>query len=409
MINMKNTSDPLYLSAREAAAELSVSPATLYAYVSRGLVRSEATADSRARRYRADDVRALKNRRAPAGSPKSGDGDRTAVLDSAISTLTAHGPLYRGVLAVRLADHATLEETATLLWDVDEADPFSADNLPSPSATLEAVRQSTLPFSPLARTIALMSVAGEEDPRAFNRSIAGRTQTGARVMRLTAGAILGASPSGLPIHRQLADAWAPGNRVAEDLIRRALVLLAEHELNASAYTVRCAVSTGLNLYDATVAGLAAVKGPRHGGAGPLAARLIDALASGDLAAGIRERVALGERFPGFGHAVYPGGDPRADHLLSALSKAGADPRLAVEAPRLIREATGLHPTIDYAIAVMTRMLGLPVGHELAIFALARTAGWIAHAMEQQDADVLIRPRARYTGPAPARMQPTEAI
>src|SRR6516225_4661322 len=95
-------SDVLYLSAREAAAELAVSPATLYAYVSRGLVRSEPVGDSRARRYRADDVRALKNRRAPPGEGRGSkpfDADMP-VMDSAVSTITDDGPLYRGVDAI---------------------------------------------------------------------------------------------------------------------------------------------------------------------------------------------------------------------------------------------------------------------------------------------------------------------
>ena len=405
---MKKDSDSLYLTAPEAAAELSVSAATLYAYVSRGLIRSEPTADSRSKRYRADDVRLLKNRRVPSAGSKGGEGDGS-VLDSAISTITAQGPLYRGVLAVNLAGQATLEEAATLLWDVSDADPFAARNQPPMTQAMEAVRVATGNLPPLSRAIALMALAGDADPRAFNRSPTGRADTGARVMRLAASAILGAHPSSEPIHRQVSNAWLPGNKVAESLIRRALVLLAEHELNASAYTVRCAVSTGLNFYDATVAGLAAVKGPRHGGAGPLAARLVHALAAGDLAANIRERSALGEPFPGFGHRVYENGDPRGENLLEALTKAGADQRLSIETPKLVREATGLFPTIDYALAVMTHMFGLPIGHELSLFAIARTAGWIAHAMEQQDAGVLIRPRARYTGPAPGRRQVADMI
>ncbi len=221
-------------------------------------------------------------------------------------------------------------------------------------------------------------------------------------MRLVTSAILERAPSGLALHRQVAQAWAPGDRRAEDLIRRALVLLADHELNASSFTVRCAASTGLNLYDATIAGLVALKGPKHGGAGPLAAHMVSDLAEGDMARKIRDRVALGEPVPGFGHTIYQDGDPRAEHLLAELARSGDHERLAVEAPALITEATGLYPNIDFALAVMMRSLGLPVGHELALFAIARTAGWVAHAMEQLAAGSLIRPRARYIGPAPGR-------
>src|ERR1700751_2413721 len=126
LINMKKP-DARYLSAREASAELAISPATLYAYVSRGLIRSEPSVDSRSHRYRAEDVRGLKERRAPLAEPrgfKSFDPD-LPVMDSAISTLTAAGPIYRGVNCVDLAETDTLEHAATLLWDVTRVDPFA--------------------------------------------------------------------------------------------------------------------------------------------------------------------------------------------------------------------------------------------------------------------------------------------
>lgn len=399
---MKNMSEPLYLTAREAARELSVSPATLYAYVSRGLVRSEPLPDSRARRYRAEDVRALKNRRAPMAVAGRGAEPDIPVLDSAISTITEAGPLYRGVPAVALARDGTLEQAATLLWDANGADPFADDNLPATSDAMRVVAAATAMQPPLVRAIAVTALAGNADPRAFNRSPDGRAGIAARVMRLVAASILGAEPSALPLHRQVARAWAPGDPAAEDLLRRAMVLLADHELNASTYTLRCAASTGLNLYDQAIAGLVALKGPRHGGAGPLAARLVADLATGDLAARVADRMALGERIPGFGHTIYKQGDPRGDDLLDALAAAGADRRLVVDAPAAITEATGLHPNIDFALAVMARTLGLPAGAEIALFAIARTAGWMAHGMEQMHGGALIRPRARYTGPAPAR-------
>ncbi|MCO6184768.1 citrate synthase family protein [Rhizobium sp. L1K21] len=405
---MNKEADTLYLTAREAAAELSISTATLYAYVSRGVIRSEPTSDSRIKRYRAEDVRALKDKRAP-GSENKGNGSDGSVLDSAISTITAEGPLYRGALATRLAEHATLEETATLLWGFSGSNPFTARNLPPSNPAICAVRNALKDAAPLSRAIALAALGGEADMRAFNRSEEGRAEAGARVMRLVAAACLGTEPSGDPIHLQIARTWDITEKTHQDLIRRALVLLAEHELNASAYTVRCATSTGINLYDATAAGLAAVKGPRHGGQGPLAARLLHQMAEVDIESGIRERVSLGEGFPGFGHTVYENGDPRGENLLSALTKAGAEKRLSVELPRLVRESTGLFPTIDYALAVMTHLFGLPPGQETVVFAIARTAGWIAHAFEQQDANRLIRPRARYVGPPPSRRDKAEAL
>jgi len=396
------TASPAFLSAREAAAELSVSPATLYAYVSRGLVRSEPVGDGRARRYRADDIRALRARRRSSGAVQPSAEAAIPVLDTTVATITEAGPVYRGVPAVALAEAATVEQAATLLWEARRADPFDAANLPVLDEAMRAILAAANEAKPLPRAIAVLALASDADPRAHNRSAEGRAATGARVMRLVTAAILGTEPSAQPIHRQVASAWAKDHPAAEDLLRRALVLLADHELNASTWTARCAASTGVSLYDAVIAGLAALKGPRHGGAGPLAARMVAELGGSDVAASIADRVALGEPIPGFGHTVYVDGDPRADVLLRALSAAGADARLVADVPRLVTEGTGLYPNIDYALAVLMRTLGLPVGHEMALFAIARTSGWIAHAIEQLQSGVLIRPRARYVGPEAGR-------
>src|SRR5256714_1838590 len=265
-------------------------------------------------------------------------------------------------------------------------------------AIVEAARRA----APIDRAIAVLALASSADPRAFTRAHDGRAMVGARIVRLLVATMLNTEPSGEPLHRQIAKAWAPDNKHAADLIRRALVLLAEHELNASAFTVRCAASTGLNLFDAIIAGLVALKGPKHGGAGVLAAQLVKTLVDRDVAPVIRERVALGERFAGFGHSVYKHGDPRARALLEALARDGAAEKLTREIPERIAEATGEFVNIDYALAVLIHTLGLAPGNELVLFAMARTVGWIAHASEQLQHGRLIRPRARYIGPAPGR-------
>ena len=400
---MKN-SDPLYLSAREAAAELAISPATLYAYVSRGLIRSEPSPDSRSHRYRAEDIRGLKERRAPSPEPKglrSFDAD-LPVLDSAISTITELGPIYRGVNCVELAERDTLEHAATLLWDVDGVDPFAADNCPQVSDEMRTIAEAARRAAPIDRTIAVLALAASADPGAFTRAPDGRAMVGARILRLVVATMLNITPSAEPLHVQIAKAWAGDNKHAPELIRRALVLLADHELNASTFTVRCAASTGLNLYDAVIAGLAALKGPKHGGAGALASQLVRMMVDHDVAPVIRERVALGERFAGFGHGVYKRGDPRAISLLNALTRAGAPRKFTREIPERIAEATGEFANIDYVLAVLVHSLRLPAGSELALFAMARTVGWIAHASEQLQNGKPIRPRARYVGPVPGR-------
>ena len=397
-------SEALYLTAREASAELAISPASLYAYVSRGLIRSEPSPDSRSHRYRAEDIRGLKERRVPSVEPRgfrSFDPD-LPILDSAISTITEAGAIYRGVNCVDLAEKDSLEHTATLLWDVTGIDPFAADNCPHVSDAMRAIAEAASRAAPIDRAIAILALATSADPGAFTRAPEGRAIVGARILRLLVATMLNTLPSAEPLHLQIAKAWAPDHKHAADLIRRALVLLADHELNASTFTVRCAASTGLSLYDAVITGLAALKGPRHGGAGVLASRLVKMLVDHDPEPVIRERVALGERFAGFGHGVYKRGDPRAMSLLDALTRAGAPRKFTREVPERIAEATGEFVNIDYALAVLAHSLRLASGSELTLFAMARAVGWIAHASEQLQFGRLIRPRARYVGPVPGR-------
>jgi len=408
---MKN--EPLYLTAREAAAELSISPASLYAYVSRGLIRSEPSPDSRSHRYRAEDVRALKARRAPSGDSRAFNFDADfPLLDSAVSTFTEDGPLYRGVPCLALSQSASLEHAATLLWDAAATDPFADDNLPILSPAMSEIFRAAAGAPAVDRAVAILALAGDADPRAFNRVPEGRAATGARILRLVVAAMTDGKPSAVPVHRHVAQRWTQHgsgkNPHAEDLLRRALVLLADHELNASTFTVRCAASTGISLYDAVIAGLVAVKGPRHGGAGARAAQLVAQLRQADAGAIVRERVALGEGLPGFGHGIYGKGDPRARELLAVLAWAGADATLVRDVPAKVLEATGEAPNIDYALAVLTTTLGMPANSELPLFAIARTVGWIAHAIEQMQTGGLIRPRARYIGPAPGRMAALKA-
>ena len=176
-------------------------------------------------------------------------------------------------------------------------------------------------------------------------------------------------------------------------MRRALVLLADHELNPSAFAARVAASTGASLAAAALAGLATLSGPRHGGA-PLAIRqlLAEAQALGAGAA-ITARLAENRVLPGFGHALYPNEDPRAVALLEGFAPRPAMLELAEAA----RAYTGLRPNVDFALVALADALSLPLDAPFALFAVARCAGWIAHAIEQVQTGATIRPRARYIG------------
>jgi citrate synthase len=257
----------------------------------------------------------------------------------------------------------------------------------------------------MERLQAILPFAAADAGTAFDTRAATVAQTGWRILNLlTAAATLQTARASQPIAAQLASGWKLRTRAARCLIDRALILCADHELNVSAFAVRVVASTGSSPYDVVGAGLAALRGPRHGGYTARVESFLDECGDPD---GVRramaDRLRRGESVPGFGHPLYPDGDPRASVLFSAVektwpkSKATAFLRASRSAGRAL---LGDHPNVDYGLVILRRALGLPRGSALVLFALGRTAGWIAHAMEQYALDQLIRPRAAYIGPSP---------
>jgi len=202
----------------------------------------------------------------------------------------------------------------------------------------------------------------------------------------------------------LTRALTQGEKPASELIRAALVLSADHELNASAFTVRCVAGTGATLYGAVQAGICAAQGPRHGGlSGRVEGLLLDMSNRQDVEDAVVQRLKDNDPVPGFGHPLYPDGDPRAAALLAMVGDKYGDDANFIRAQRVVgvmAEAGGLKPNIDFAIATVGAVLHLPRGAGLSMFVLGRTAGWIGHAMEQYRTGLMIRPRARYTGETP---------
>jgi citrate synthase len=250
---------------------------------------------------------------------------------------------------------------------------------------------------PLDRCMAVLPVAGVGAAMTWQRDERRLWHDGAMLLRLMAAAATGTAPSDAPIHLHVARAWGLPTRAAQ-AIRAALVLCADHELNSSAFAVRVVASTGASLAACVAAGLSALSGPRHGGQTSLVEILFEeAERFGDAARMVHERLRRGDILPGFGHPLYRGGgDPRALALLSLLPPDPTREALC-EAMDAVR---GVQPNVDFALVALRRALRLKPGSALALFAIGRTAGWIAHALEQLTEDKPIRPRARYIGPAP---------
>lgn len=393
------------ISAKQAAAELGVSLPTVYAYVSRGMLRSTPSERGRDHRYFIEDVRALVKRRSDLGKGQRSNSEAgmsgLAVVDTELGLIAGEKLYYRGTDVVKLAASASLEQAASLLWGCADLSAF--EHAAPPKSPLLARLRGEKSLGPIARCLAALPIAADADIAARTTTNEGRWQTGARILRLMLEMMTGRASTDAPIHRQLAETWAPSKAAAE-ILRQCLVLLAEHELNASSFTVRCAVSTKASLYHGVTAGLAALTGPRHGGATFASTKMLqDFAAAGKPAEVVASYVDSGLPFVGFGHFLYPNGDPRARLLLRTLRDAfprHAMMTLALEGVARIDKAVGQKPNIDYALALAEAVLDLPKGSALCLFALGRTAGWIGHALEQYKSGVLIRPRARYVGPAP---------
>lgn len=381
------------LSAPDAARLLGVSLPTLYSYVSRGLLASVSNGQSRRKRYPQEDVLRLAARKSDA--KRGGQTAKAAmhwglpVLETKISHILDGRLLYRGCEATTLAQHATLEAAAGLLWD-DGAGDYFRQNAPALPPGLASAADAT----PLARAMLAMAMLAPADmPHTL--------QSGPALMRLLAAALLQMAPSALPLHQQLAQAWQADAEQAE-LLRAALVLLADHELNASTFAVRCVASTGASLPAALMAGLAALSGDKHGGGSAAAHRMLtQALAAPDA----REAISafyktIAPAFAGFGHPLYRLGDPRAAFLLdrlSALSHGYPQLRAILGICSAAGQLLDARPNADLALVAMELAFDWPEGAALSVFALARSAGWIAHANEQAASAALIRPRARYIG------------
>jgi citrate synthase len=406
-----------FVSGEEAARLLGVKRETLYAYASRGLVRSEpAAGKGRERRYHRDDLERLKSRH----DARAGHGPVAAaalrwgepVLESALTAIDARGPRYRGRPAIELAETVPFESVAELLWsgvlpDSPPLWPSSPIGLRlGPIASL--VPEAAPPMTALSLAIPALAAA---DPTPLGNGLdeeIRRARVLVRRMAALAGLAGGAARVQSAIEEKsvarvlLAALGArPGTR-SEQAMNRALVLLADHELNASSFTARVAASAGADLYACVSAGLATLSGPRHGGMVPrVEALLAEASRPERARAVIQDRARRGEEIPGFGHPLYPEGDPRARPLLEAAASLAPKSRALRTLIALVdamREARRPGPTVDVGLAAITRALALPRGAGVAVFAIGRTAGWIAHAFEQRAAGFLLRPRARYTGP-----------
>jgi citrate synthase len=384
-----------YVGANEAARLLGIQKATLYAYVSRGLIDRRVAVDGRTSLYSVDDVETL------AGRVRKREAEPRPSLDvqivTGVTTLDESGVRYFGHDVAELARCHTYEQVAELLWtgEVGAAPtwgPPAADDLATAIAVTDAVGRTGVP--------ALMAVASAlavrypaDDPPTAARRLIGLAP--AVVRRQPVEKI----PWEAGIGDRLAAAWQadPPPELGHTL-DRALVLLADHELATSTLAVRVAGSTWPGPYLAYAAGLAAIEGPYHGGAArSVHELLVEAEREGGGEVVLR-RLQARERLPGYGHKIYVGDDPRLAPLLE-LVRALPDPHGRIDVVDDVLIETGVRmtkrPNVDLGLGALTFVAGLPA--DIEPFAVARVAGFAAHLLEEMEE----RP-VRYRGLARAK-------
>lgn len=379
-----------WLTAKEAAALLGVQTRTIYAYASRGLLGATARGPDKSARYLRELVETLRQKAAAraghaavaAGALRWGE----PVLDSAITRLTPRGPVYRGQRAIDLVE-TPYEQVAELLWASGPANWKTRlsrlavhAHRPSLHALLEVVvaHAPSLRETPWTSATALMrrlacAVGPAEVQAEREKSFAASIATSLRGKR-------------------------PDART-ERLINASLVLMADHELNPSTFAARVAASARAPWVDCVISAMGACAGVRHASACDEAeAMWRRAPRSGAMTGFVRAELAHGP-LPGFDAGAYPQGDPRAQRLLELLLPTlPANERVRIETFLAAVDAeTGQLPAIDFALTVTSDALGLPRGSPTMLFVLGRTAGWLAHIVEQHQSEDFIRPRARWSG------------
>jgi citrate synthase len=381
------------LTTEEVAHRLGVKPATVYSYISRGLLKSRRNGDGKGSLFARADVDAF-----VAGRKRT----TTPAVQTGI-TLIQYGSLfYRGHDVAALAFQNRFEAVVSLLWTGDLVD---TDLTPAPDL-LPLARAVVARLPATARTNdhlrVIVAAIAPADPLRFDTAAPAVAATG----RALLGTMVEALPSAvIPISPgSIAEALWHRLTLSQPsgadlrLLNAALILLADHDIAASTLAARVAASTRAHPYAVVGAGLAALDGPLHGAASSLAyGLLVEALTRNDAVATIADYLRAGDPIPGFGHHLYPDGDPRATLLLAEIP-AGKVRDVTERVIDTMRTRSGAQPNVDLALAALTLHHGMPAHAGEAIFAVARTAGWIAHALEEYEARPLrFRFSAQYAG------------
>ncbi|MFH8759632.1 citrate synthase [Streptomyces atroolivaceus] len=402
------------LTTREAAERLGVKPETVYAYVSRGQLASTRVPGGRGSTFDAAEIDALARRTGRREPPSSVSGD--LVFRTGITLITPDRCFFRGVDVAGLARRHGYEEVAEWIWTGELRPGIRFVAAPDSLAAARRTAATLPPHSSSAdRLRAAVAAAAAADPLRFDLSPEGVLNSARNLIPTLVGALPAVGETGGADSSLAAELWPklsarPVDAAALAALDTALVLLADHDLAASTLAARVAASTHAHPYAVVSAGLGVLDGPLHGAAsGPAHRMLAEAVERGSAAPVVADHLRAGRPVPGLGHRLYTGEDPRAGVLFALLDEMPqAAPAMAAARDVVATTArhSGLHANVDLALAVLSVACGMPAEAGETVFAVARTAGWIAHAMEEYAEQPLrLRPSGQYSGPRPPQPLP----
>lgn len=355
--------------------------------------------------------------------------------NSSISSIIDDKLTYVGYDIDDLAENSTFEEVVFLLWhrrlpnkvELEDLTVQLANNAEIPSQLINMIKTFPKDIHPMAALRTAVSYLGLFDEEADVQTSESNYRKAIRIQAKipTIVAAFARIRKGLEPVAPRKDLGFAANflymlkgeepdEIAVEAFDKALILHADHELNASTFTSRVCVATLSDMYSGITSAIGALKGPLHGGANEQVMKMLLEIDSiENVESYIRRKLDNKEKIMGFGHRVYRKGDPRAKHLKKMsekLTKLTGQPKwyeMSVKIEELVRSEKNLPANVDFYSASVYHSLGIEHDLYTPIFAISRTSGWTAHIMEQYENNRLIRPRAEYTGPKKQTYVPIE--
>ncbi len=387
-----------YVSSTKAEELLGVKRSSLYSYVSRNKIKTKIDPKNKKKRlYSYEDIITLLERKNSFGAEKVAQNSLMwgePVLESSITLINNNMLYYRGLSMTKLVKSYTFEQVASLIWtgDFNDATNYFTKEISS----LNPISCSLIDLQQY-----LLQLEKKDLAPLVSSNL---KELGAKILVSITQDLTNDYNIRTPIPDKLAHHFCKDKKYASELIKTSLIVIADHELNPSSFTARTVASTGANLFQVLVAGLSAMSGFKHGGAILRIELMINELRENmALDKNLRKRIARGDTIVGFGHNLYPQGDPRAKILLNKVAKYYSDSKEFLIFKAIMDkciELTHQGPTIDFALLTMTSVLKVSSDFALFLIAYGRIVGWIGQAIEEYQENRLIRPRAKYIGKLP---------